>query len=122
MINRILIIDDDESISEVMRTILQRTNREIIIMSVCQNVAEVVKLKPDLILMDLWMPHIGGDRLTRMLKKDSRTKHLPIVMVSAHNDASTIAKDIGADSFLAKPFDIDDLENVVSSYLPQISS
>jgi CheY-like chemotaxis protein len=113
----ILIIDDDESIGEVMKTILQRPGWETVILTACQNASEVAKIQPDLILMDLWMPKLGGDKLTRMVKKDTRTHHIPVIMVSAHNDASSVAKEVGADSFLAKPFDIDDLENLVTAYL-----
>ncbi|MDQ5950908.1 MAG: hypothetical protein QG639_185, partial [Patescibacteria group bacterium] len=72
---------------------------------------------PDQIKQDLWMNNIYGEELTLRLKEKAHTQHIPIVIVSASKDTEKIALTAGANSFITKPFDILELEEVVSKYL-----
>jgi DNA-binding response OmpR family regulator len=114
---KILICDDDTGIVDVTSIVLQDAGYEI---ETCPHGDEVLAtvraFKPDLILMDLWMPGPGGETLTTHLKEKVRTKKIPVVIVSANKDTASIVKKIGADDYLCKPFDIVDLEKIVRKY------
>lgn len=122
MSKHILICDDDEGILEIVKIILTDQNYEITALSNSDKVIDEVKSgKPDLVLLDLWMPGIGGDELTRQLKNDTETETIPVVISSASKDTAEIAKDIGADGFILKPFDIEDLEKMVAKHLKKVT-
>ncbi len=69
---------------------------------------------PRLILLDLKMPRIGGIEVTRTIKGDERTKHIPIVIMTSSNEESDIAETyrLGANSYIVKPLDFDSLAAV----------
>jgi CheY-like chemotaxis protein len=69
---------------------------------------------PRLILLDLKMPRVGGIEVTRTLKGDERTKHIPIVIMTSSNEESDIAESykLGANSYIVKPLDFDSLAEV----------
>jgi CheY-like chemotaxis protein len=69
----------------------------------------MVERQPDLLLLDIWMSGLDGREICKALKLQDHTKHIPIILVSANRDTEQIAHDAGADDFLNKPFDMDDL-------------
>ena len=114
----VLICEDDEGIIDVTTIVLQEKGYKVIPLLDCQKVYEYVDThKPDIILLDLWMPDINGEEVTRTLKSNDHTKHIPIIIISANKDTEKIAKNAGADTFLCKPFDIEELEQTVERYL-----
>ena len=118
MTKNILICDDDEGILDVATIVLHDKGYNVIALNDCKDVAEKISdYSPDLILLDLWMPGVGGEELAKRLKKDDKTKNIPIVVVSARRDTEEAAKKSGADDFLLKPFDIEQLEYVVEKHL-----
>lgn len=72
---------------------------------------------PDLIFMDNWLPDISGIEATRMIKSNENLKNIPILYFSANSNIDALAKEAGADDYLAKPFDIDQFEEVVKKYI-----
>ena len=72
---------------------------------------------PDLILLDIWVGGNDGREMAKRLKTDERTKTIPIVVLSANLSTPQIAKDIKADDFVLKPFDVDHLLVVVEKRL-----
>lgn len=79
---------------------------------------EVVKdFMPDLIFMDHHMPEMNGREATRLLKSNEATKHIPIVYFSSAEQLEQLAKEAGADGFLAKPFKIEQLVAKINQYL-----
>jgi DNA-binding response OmpR family regulator len=119
MKKKILIVDDDSGIVEVVKIILEENQFEVIPST---NAYVVKKLAdthtPDAIILDLWMSGINGELLCKQLKKSPKTKHIPIIVLSALNDGDKKAAHAGADDFLAKPFNIDDLIAVIKKHLP----
>jgi CheY-like chemotaxis protein len=110
MKKRVLICDDDEGISEVTRIILEENGYDTKLCNTGKAIQKKVKeYQPDLILLDLWMPGIDGKETTKLLKTNPETRHIPIIIVSALNEIQGIAKAIGADGFISKPFEIKDL-------------
>ena len=80
--------------------------------------------RPDLILLDVMMPEVDGLSLLRWLREHSEQGSVPIHVVSAkaQPDDRKAAIDAGADGFLAKPFSVEELRDVISQYLSQTSS
>lgn len=118
MKKRILVIDDDYGILEVIKIILEEQDYSVDIASDKASVSFCFAKKiPDLIILDIWMSGIDGQRITRKLKKEKLTSKIPVIMVSANQNTEQIAKESGADNFLSKPFNIADLTALVNSYL-----
>lgn len=118
MSKKILICDDDEGILDVATIVLYDKGYDVIALNDCKAVeSKVSEVNPDLILLDLWMPKIGGEELTKRLKKNDKTRHIPVVVVSARRDTEEASKKIGADGYLLKPFDIEQLEQIVEKFI-----
>ncbi|HCN84121.1 MAG TPA: response regulator [Sphingobacteriaceae bacterium] len=112
---RILIFDDDIDILSICSYILEELGWEVHTSTNCNNIVEKVKnIVPDVILMDNWIPDTGGIVATQTLKNDMELKNIPVIYFSANNDIQSLAKQAGADSFLEKPFDIEELENIIN--------
>lgn len=116
MTKTIYIVDDDESILDVLSIMLKEGNYNIIRAKDSVELLSKLDEKCSLILLDVWMPGKSGDETVRTLKNDKKTKHIPIVLLSALNDLPTIANDCGADGYLQKPFDMQELLDVVKKY------
>lgn len=114
----VLICDDDEGIIDVATIVLQDKGYKVISLLNGEKILEKIKeVKPDIILLDLWMPALPGDLLTKQLKSIESTKNIPIIIVSAGRDTKKVAAEAGADGFLNKPFDITELEQIVEKYI-----
>jgi DNA-binding response OmpR family regulator len=114
----VLICEDDYSITELARYVLEEKGYRVIVLQNTDGIFPIIeKAKPDLILLDLWMPGLSGEEVTRRLKSDKKTRAIPVIIMSANKDTARIAKQSGADGYLAKPFDIAHLENLVDSHL-----
>jgi len=119
MPKKVLIFDDDEDILAICTYILEEQGWEVSTFSNCNNIIEKVEsIMPEVILMDNWIPDSGGIIATQLIKKQDRLKHIPVVYFSANNDIKSLAQQAGADSFLAKPFDLEELENIVNQVNP----
>ncbi len=108
-IKKIMIADDDPGIVDAVEIILDFEGYEV---SSTVNGATVLDMKtefPDLLLLDIWMSGSDGRDICRELKQRADTKAIPIIMISASRDIEQSAYEAGADDFLAKPFEIDDL-------------
>jgi DNA-binding response OmpR family regulator len=117
MQKRVLVIDDDKGISEVMRIILEENRYDVGVISDGINIKDrIMKAKPDVILLDIWMSGIDGRDVLKALRKDPKTKHMKVIVISALTNTDKIAADAGADDFLAKPFEISDLLEKVKKY------
>ena len=118
MSKTVLIFDDDIAILTVTETILTMAGYNVVTSRICDNVMEMtLKHNPDIILMDLWIPNIGGEKATNMLKEDPVTRDIPVVLFSANNDIEKIAGKTKADAFIKKPYDIAELEKLVADVI-----
>ena len=116
---KIMIADDDPAILDALEMLLVDEGYEVATASDGETVKKVQDDTPDLLLLDIWMSGEDGREIAKILKKHEKTKDLPIVMISASKDIDKSARESGADDFLAKPFDIEDLLKVVSKYVNQ---
>ncbi|HEY9004428.1 MAG TPA: response regulator [Mucilaginibacter sp.] len=115
---KIVIFDDDEDILSICSYVLEEQGWEVHAFTDCNNVTEKVSsICPDVILMDNWIPDAGGIVATQALKHDDKLKNIPVIYFSANSDIQLLASNAGAESYLAKPFDLHQLEQVINSVL-----
>lgn len=118
MSKKVLVCDDDEGILDMVSFVLEDSGFLVIPESNSLNVYSLIeKEKPDLLLLDLWMPVLSGDQVLKMLRNNPETKDLPVIVISASTEGQKIAQEAGASAFIAKPFDIDQLINRVELIL-----
>ena len=105
---RIMIVEDEESIQELIKYNLQREG--YLVPVCCENgesaLESAVTYKPDLILLDLMLPGVDGLTVCKNLKADPVTKHIPVIMLTAKSEESdvVICLELGADDYITKPF------------------
>lgn len=115
---KLLLFDDDKQLLEMITLILESFGYSVAVSYTSQDVIEkVTEIQPNLILMDNWIPSIGGIGATQLLKKHSEFNRIPVIYLSANKDIERLAKEAGADDYLEKPFDIFDLENIINKML-----
>lgn len=103
----ILIFDDDQDILSVCRVILEMHHFNVETRVSCDNIIkDIVATEPVLILMDLWIPVIGGEKAIHLLKNTPGTEHIPVLLFSANANIAEISKRVNAEGFVKKPFDI----------------
>lgn len=118
MNKKVFIFDDNTDILDLCTLILEDAGYEIKTSATSNDIVDQVSgYMPDLIFMDNWLPDVGGIEATQELKNHPDLKHIPVIYFSANNDVSTLAKKAGADSYLAKPFDIQTLEEIVTNHI-----
>ena len=118
MSHRILVVDDDEGIVEVVQMVLEDEGYEVGICMDSESLRQqLAKKLPDLILLDVLLAGEDGRDICQSLKQGRRTQHIPVIMLSAHADAEVIADAGGADDFLEKPFYVDALVDIVARHL-----
>lgn len=115
---KILICDDDAGILYTVEMLLEEEGFTVFTQINSVNVIKHIKeTKPDLILLDLWMPLLSGDQVLKLIRNDADIKHIPVVVLSASRDGDKIAFEAGANSFIFKPFDIDHLLKTISDFV-----
>jgi len=117
MPKKILIADDDNGILDALKLILEESDYEV---EVTENGKDLLKLNdqlPDLILLDIWMSGIDGKVVCQHLKNNPSTLNIPIIMISANRDTAHIAKEAGADDYILKPFDMEELLDKIDRHL-----
>ena len=115
MPGRVMIFDDDEDLIEVCSIVLRSKNFEVSGLNKCSDILQEVKaFSPHVILMDNWIPDAGGVKATQLIKNDLFLKSIPVIFFSANDRVQDLAVEAGADFFLQKPFEIEELENLVS--------
>ena len=115
---RILVIDDNEDILEAIQDLLESEGYEVIINSKGDDTIEVTKTAlPDLIILDLLLSGKDGGHICRDIKKDKKLEKIPVIMMSAHPNAKSLALDTGADDFIPKPFDSKSLFLIIDKHL-----
>jgi DNA-binding response OmpR family regulator len=107
MKTRILIVEDDPDIAELMARYLDRAGFQTERAANGREALHVVATRlPDLLVLDLMLPHVDGIEICRSLRASAATASLPIIMVTARADESEriVGLELGADDYLAKPF------------------
>lgn len=116
----VLLVEDTEDNRFMMRRLLEMSGYDVV---EATNGEEAVRLaekaRPDLILMDLSLPMIDGLAATRLIRKLPNLKKTPIIAVSAHDTSDFLAEALGAgcNSYITKPIDFNELEQLIAREL-----
>lgn len=105
--NRILVVEDDPDIADLVRRYLQKGGFEVAVRGSGRDALTAIAAEPpDLLVLDLMLPHVSGLEICRIVRSDERTASIPIIMVTARVEESDriAGLDLGADDYLAKPF------------------
>ena len=107
---RVLVFDDDQDLLTIFRFLFEDHGWEVHTSESCGQAVELAhEFKPNLILMDNWIPPAGGMEATKLLKADNALSNTPVIYISANNDVRDLSEKAGADAYMAKPFDFDAL-------------
>ena len=117
---KILIIDDDPTSLKLTQGRLQANGYEVDISSDApEGLEKAIKFKPDLIILDVMMPIVNGYNFCRLVKSQEASRHIPIILLTSRSEAEDrkIGKEVGADAYITKPFDIEELLKTVRDLL-----
>lgn len=110
--NKILVVDDDADITDFIKLVLEEAGYEVV---TAENgraaLKQVIKEKPDLILLDVMMPEMSGWEVCELIKCNEESKNVPVIMITAKSEVQSKVKgmQVGANGYVTKPFEIDDV-------------
>lgn len=115
---KIIVCDDDAGILDVVEMVLEMEGYDVSKVIDSTSLLNIVSsVKPDLIILDLWMPVLSGYDITKMLRSDNRFNNIPILILSASRNEREKALKTGANHFMAKPFDIEEMVKSVNNLI-----
>lgn len=120
MKKKVLVVDDEEDILELLSIILEESNIKVLKARDGLGALEIArKEKPDLVLLDIMMPEIDGWEVLKMLKIDEETREIPVAMLSCKKETrdKVIGIQEGAIDYITKPFVPDELSKRVNEIL-----
>lgn len=115
---KILVVDDDQDILSVMEILLTMKGFTVDVISRGDTTFErLEEFEPDLVLLDVLISGQDGRAICKEIKENEKYKHLPVLMLSAHPGAAATIRDYGADGFISKPFDVENLMAKINEQL-----
>jgi DNA-binding response OmpR family regulator len=117
---KILVVDDEVDLVKTIQFSLELEGYEVLVSYNGEDaLAQARNEKPDLILLDIMLPKLDGYKVCRFLKFDEQYKHLPILMMTAKTQEKDklMGKETGADEYITKPFDMEELIGKIKTYL-----
>ena len=114
----ILVCDDDPSLRELVRAVLGPRYLFVEAEDGTEALILTRELRPDLIVLDVMLPGLSGIEVLEALKLEDELRSIPVVVITAWSHAEIDAQVAGADRFVSKPFDPDDLSAAVEELLP----
>jgi DNA-binding response OmpR family regulator len=108
--NKILVVDDDSGIGEMLKTLLEFYEYDVTVTAKPEETEKlIIAEKVDLVLLDMLISGVNGTDVCARLRNNPQTENTPVLMMSALHDAGTKCREAGANDFIAKPFEMDDL-------------
>jgi two-component system phosphate regulon response regulator PhoB len=121
MAKRILVIEDDKDIRDTIVYVLEEQKYHVTASEDSKILRSIHEINPDMILLDNWLTEwksdANGQQLSKELKSNPATNHIPVIIMSAVNDIKEIAEAGMADGYLKKPFDLNELIDIVKRHL-----
>jgi CheY-like chemotaxis protein len=116
---RVLIVDDEEGFRDGVADLLGMEGYDV---SVARDAVEAVRVlpvfRPEVILLDLRMPHLDGEAFLRGMMGLPASSRVPVVLISAKEDLAQVASRTGAAGYLSKPFEAPQLLSLLEKLLP----
>ena len=119
-VGRILVVDDEEDLGRILKFALMAAGHEVLLAADgAEGLKQAREAAPDLMLLDLMLPKIDGYKVCRMLKFDERYKSIPVIILSARTQQADkdLAKDCGADLFITKPYNLEEILGAIHGLL-----
>jgi CheY-like chemotaxis protein len=123
MARRVLIADDEPLTAEMLALMLAFRGYDVV--CACNGTEALRRARetqPDLAVMDVLMPGLDGDAVTRAMRRDPLLRDLPVVLISSEDESEIEWREAGADLFLQKPFDVRELPDVLEELLQRDES
>ena len=115
---KILVIEDEKTVAELIEAKLEREGFEVdIALDGFKGLEDVSRIKPDLIILDVLLPGIDGFHIYKKIKKDPEICHIPILVMTGRGAMRDTFEEAGVDTFLVKPFDLEELASSVKKLL-----
>jgi CheY-like chemotaxis protein len=116
---KVLVVDDDDDLTGAVQQVLRDAGYSVATVHHGAAALELVQhVSPDLILLDLSMPIMDGWSFVSQYRRDAKSG-ARIVLLTGHQQAPDIARSLGADGYITKPFELDELVGIVARELPQ---
>lgn len=113
----ILIVEDDPQVARLIALVLTRNGYQSEVVAEGQAALETARQKkPSMIFADLTIKGMGGEALCSALKRQTETQSIPFIVVSGDRDIAEKARHCGADDYMGKPFEFDDLIRLVNKH------
>ena len=120
---KILVVDDDSGIGEMLQTLLEFYGFEVVVTEKPDETEELIQAHEiDLVMLDMLISGVNGTDVCARLRKNEATEDIPVLMMSALHDAGPKCKSAGADEFIAKPFEMEDLVKTINELLARKES
>lgn len=121
MAKKVLLIEDDADIRDTIVYALQDQGIEVIASDNARILKKLDEINPDLILLDNWLTDwksdANGQQISKELKTNPATQHIPIIIVSAVSNIQEVTYAAQADAYLKKPFELDELSSIIHQFL-----
>ncbi len=115
---KILVVDDDSGIGEMLKTLLEFYGYEVVVTEQPEETEEIIlKQDIDLVMLDMLISGVNGTDVCTRLRDNKPTENIPVLMMSALHDAGEKCRKAGANDFIAKPFEMDDLIEKIDKVL-----
>ena len=117
-VKKILVVDDDATILDMLKTFLQTKGYEAeTALDGAEGLAKVKSYRPDLIILDVMMPRMDGYTFIREIKKDAAFRNLPVIVLTAREMMRDMFVQEGIQDYVMKPFQTEELLASISKYL-----
>ena len=114
----ILVVDDDSGIGEMLKTLLEFYKYDVTVTPRPEETEQLIVEKGiDLVLLDMLISGVNGTDVCEKLRENEETKDTPVLMMSALHDAGKKCREAGANDFIAKPFEMEDLIEKINEVL-----
>jgi DNA-binding response OmpR family regulator len=119
--NKVLVVDDDQSILDAMEIALDLKGYEVETTTRGEETfLKIASFKPGLILMDVYLSGMDGREICKQIKEDEHTKNIPVIIFSANRSMKEVFEESGANDFIGKPFNMDELYEKVKNQTSHI--
>ncbi len=116
MAEKILVVDDDQHISDLLESFLKNEGYEVVLATDGNEALDLVETEnPQVIILDIKLPGLNGIEVCKRLKEKEKTRSIPVIVITGYGDNKLEALDAGADDFVDKPFDMAEISVRVKS-------
>ncbi len=115
---RILVVEDDLDLTSLIHDVFNDVGYEVITVSDVDNIVALVdQVQPHVVLLDYLLPNSNGGELCMQIKQEERMQTIPVIISSGLSNEQVSPADYGCDSFLSKPFELDELIRLIEKAL-----